>query len=135
MADTRWQMVSQRGEQQRVKHHPHHQQKMPVRGAQANQTLEAGQVASESHLCSDHGEKRQTTQNVKTVQSREDVEERAVRAGRHKDPLLDQLTPAGELTPPQAPFGPGLSVSADGRWLRSTQERDESDLMLAEPFR
>jgi hypothetical protein len=31
--------------------------------------------------------------------------------------------------------GPAVSVSADGRWMVSTQSQGESDLMLVEGFR
>ena len=40
-----------------------------------------------------------------------------------------------ELERPPAIFGPGFSVSSDGRWILSMHEQEESDLMLVEGFR
>jgi hypothetical protein len=41
----------------------------------------------------------------------------------------------GELEGPIEFFGPSFDVSSDGRWILSTHQREESDLMLAENFR
>ena len=45
------------------------------------------------------------------------------------------MTPVAELGRPPALFGPGLSVSSDGRLVLLMLDQEESDLMLAENFR
>ena len=50
---------------------------------------------------------------------------------------LDQLEVTEVTRLPYAPrlAGPALSVSSDGRWILTSQEQEESDLILAEGFR